>query len=203
MITSLSQWVEFLRRADTGIAFPLVIFGLGLMLFGWRMWKVTVMLAYGLIGAALGTIAAGESPYQLGFSIAGAIVLAAVSFYPVQKAVAVLGGLIGAGISHFYFSRVALNEVMQWSLCIASFVAFTGFSFLSKQRVVIFVTAFLGAVLLMSGLAAWMMSVPAFFGTVQAMANNSMLVVPFLLLVPTVMSSFYQIAEVRRLQIEL
>ena len=29
------------------------------------------------------------------------------------------------------------------------------------------------------------------------------IVVPFLLLVPTVMSSFYQIAEVRRLQVEL
>jgi len=28
-------------------------------------------------------------------------------------------------------------------------------------------------------------------------------VVPFLVLVPTVMSAFYQIAEVRRLQIEL
>lgn len=203
MITSINDWVAFLKNSDSAIGFPLVIFGLGLMLFGWRMWKVTVVLAYGLIGAVLGAIAAGESEHQIAFAVAGAVVLAAVSVYPVHYAVAVLGGLIGAGISHFYLSRVSLNEIMHWSLCGACFVAFTGFSFLGKQRVVIFVTAFLGAVLLMSGLAAWAMSIPAFFGTVRAMASNSIIVVPFLLLVPTVMSTFYQIAEVRRLQIEL
>jgi len=47
------------------------------------------------------------------------------------------------------------------------------------------------------------MSMDAFYSTVRAMASNSIIVVPFLLLVPTVMSSFYQIAEVRRLQAEL
>jgi hypothetical protein len=203
MITSINDWVAFLKNSDSAIGFPLVIFGLGLMLFGWRMWKVTVVMAYGLIGAILGAIVAGDGQNQLGFALVGAMVLAAVSAYPVHQAVAVLGGLIGAGISHFYLSRVSLNEIMHWSLCGACFVAFTGFSVLGKQRVVIFVTAFLGAVLLMSGLAAWAMSIPAFFGTVRAMAGNSMIVVPFLLLVPTVMSTFYQIAEVRRLQVEL
>lgn len=203
MITSVSDWVAFLKNSNSALGFPLVVFGLTLMLFGWRMWKVTVVLAYALIGAALGAIAAGQSEHQAWFAIAGAVVLAAVSVYPVHYAVAVLGGLIGAGISHFYLERISLNEIMHWSLCAAAFVAFTGFSFLSKQRVVIFVTAFLGAVLLMSGLAAWVMSLDSFYGTVRALASNSMIVVPFLLLVPTVMSSFYQIAEVRRLQVEL
>ncbi len=203
MITSVGDWVAFLKNSDSAMGFPLVIFGLALMLFGWRMWKLTVVLAYALIGAALGAIASGQSEHQAIFAAVGAVVLAAVSIYPVHQAVAVLGGLIGVGISHFYLSRISLNEIMQWSLCGASFVAFTGFSFLGKQRVVIFVTAFLGAVLLMSGLATWAMSIQSFYGTVRALASNSMIVVPFLLIVPTVMSSFYQIAEVRRLQVEL
>jgi hypothetical protein len=203
LITSISDWVAFLKTSNSALGFPLVIFGLALMLFGWRMWKVTVVLAYGLIGAILGAIAAGQSEHQALFAAAGAVLLAAVSVYPVHQAVAVLGGLIGAGISHFYLQRIALNEIMHWSLCGAAFVAFTGFSVLGKQRVVIFVTAFLGAVLLMSGLATWVMSIHSFYGTVRALASNSMIVVPFLLLVPTVMSSFYQIAEVRRLQAEM
>jgi len=203
LITSVGDWVAFLKNSDSALGFPLVIFGLALMLFGWRMWKVTVVLAYALIGAALGATAAGQSEHQIFFAGAGAVILAAVSVYPVHQAVAVLGGLIGAGISHFYLSRISLNEIMHWSLCGAAFVAFTGFSVLGKQRVVIFVTAFLGAVLLMSGLATWAMSAHSFYGTVQALANNSLIVVPFLLLVPTVMSTFYQIAEVRRLQVEL
>ncbi len=203
MITSVNDWVEFLRSSDSTMGFPLVIFGLSLMLFGWRMWKVTVILAYGLIGGVLGAIVAGQSEQQVVFAIAGAIILAVVSAFPVHQAVAVLGGLIGAGISHFYLSRISLNDIMHWSLCGAAFVAFTGFSFLGKQRVVIFVTAFLGAVLLMSGVATWMMSLHSFYGTVNALARNSVIVVPFVLLVPTVMSCFYQIAEVRRLQVEL
>lgn len=203
MITSINDWVAFLKTSDSALGFPLVIFGLALMLFGWRMWKVTVVLAYALIGAALGAIVGGQNEHQTAFAAVGAVVLAAVSVYPVQYAVAVLGGLIGAGIAHFYLARISLNEIMHWSFCGAAFVAFTGFSFLGKQRVVIFVTAFLGAVLLMSGLTAWAMSIHTFYGTVRALANNSVIVVPFLLLVPTVMSSFYQIAEVRRLQVEL
>lgn len=203
MITSINDWIAFLRGSNSAVGFPLVVFGLALMLFGWRMWKVTVILAYGLIGAVLGAIVAGQTENQVIFSIAGAVILAVVSAFPVHQAVAVLGGLIGAGISHFYLSRISLNEMMHWSLCGAAFVAFTGFSFLGKQRVVIFVTAFLGAVLLMSGLATWAMSVHSFYGTVNALARNSMIVVPFLLLVPTVMSCFYQIAEVHRLQVEL
>lgn len=203
MITSVNDWVAFLKNSNSAMGFPLVVFGLTLMLFGWRMWKVTVVLAYALIGAALGAIVAGQSEQQALFAGAGAVILAAISVYPVHQAVAVLGGLIGAGITHFYLSRISLNEIMHWSFCGASFVAFTGFSVLGKQRVVIFVTAFLGAVLLMSGLAAWVMSIHSFYGTVRALASNSIIVVPFLLLVPTVMSSFYQIAEVRRLQVEL
>lgn len=203
MITSVGDWVAFLRSSSNAIGFPLVIFGLALMLFGWRMWKLTVIMAYALIGAILGTIVAGQGEQQVAFAAIGAVLLAAVSVYPVHHAVAVLGGLIGASITHLYLNKLNLGEIMHWSLCGASFVAFTGFSFLGKQRVVIFVTAFLGAILLMSGLATWAMSMPAFYGTVRALASNSFIVVPFLLLVPTVMSAFYQIAEVRRLQVEL
>lgn len=203
MITSVGDWVSFLKSSSNAVGFPLVVFGLALMLFGWRMWKLTVVLAYALIGAVLGTIAAGQGDKQIIFASVGAVLLAAVSVYPVHQAVAVLGGLIGGAITHFYLGMMNLNPIIHWSLCGAGFVAFTGFSFLGKQRVVIFVTAFLGAILLISGLATWAMSMPSFYGTVRAMASNSIIVVPFLLLVPTVMSAFYQIAEVRRLQVEL
>jgi hypothetical protein len=74
---------------------------------------------------------------------------------------------------------------------------------LNRQHVVILVTAFLGAVLVVSGLATWIIDMPALYGTVRAMTTGSAIVLPFVLLVPTVMSSFYQIAEVRRLHIEL
>jgi len=203
VIMSVSDWVAFLRSADQSLGFPLVICGLGLMLFGWRMWKICVVLSFGLIGAVVGAVVTDGSDNQLMFTIAGAVGLAVLSFYPAHHALSLLGGLIGAGIVHFYTSPLRLDPIVHWSVCGAALVGFSAYSFLSRQRVVIFVTAFLGAVLLMSGLATWAMSMPAFFGTVRAMASYSLIVVPFLLMVPTVMSGFYQIAEVRRLQIDL
>lgn len=203
MITSVNDWITFLRSTDSAIAFPLVICGLGLMLFGWRMWKACVVLAFGLIGAVAGGIVAGQSENQAMFAIVGAVLFGVVSSYPVRQALAVLGGLIGVGVTHFYISPLILNEIVHWSLCATAFIVFAGYSLLSKQRVVIFVTAFLGAVLLMSGLAAWVMSMPVFFDTVRALTSYSMIVVPFLLVVPAAMSCFYQIAEVHRLQLDL
>ncbi len=203
VMMSVSDWVAFLRSSDSAIGFPLVICGLGLMLFGWRMWRVCVVLSFGLIGAVIGAgIAEGSSNQSL-FAILGAVLLGALSFYPAHQAVSVLGGLIGAGIVHLYVTRLHLDPVVHWSLFGAAFVGFAAYSFLSRRRVVIFVTAFFGAVLLMSGLASWVMSMPVFFGTMRGLASYSLIVVPFLLLVPTVMSCFYQIAEVRRLQIDL
>ncbi len=203
MSISLNDWIGFLRTSHSAIGFPMIICGLGLMLFGWRLWKICVILAFGLIGVALGVIVNGHGENRALFGMAGGLILAAVSYYPVRQAVAVLGGLIGTGVTHFYLTPLRLDPVIHWSLCGSAFVAFSAYSFLTKQRVVIFVTAFLGAILLMSGLATWAMSVPAFFQTMRSMASYSVIVLPFLLLVPTVMSCFYQIAEVRRLQIEL
>ena len=82
-------------------------------------------------------------------------------------------------------------------------IACTAFAFLNRQQIVIVVTAFLGATLLMSGLATWIMQAPAFYGTLRQMATGSAIVLPFILIVPTVMSSFYQTAEVRRLNVDL
>ena len=90
----------------------------------------------------------------------------------------------------------------EWGGVGAAFVACTAFAVINRRHVVILVTAFLGALLLLSGLTSWAMNVPGVLGTFRSMAAWSVVVVPFLVLVPMVMSCFYQIAEVRRLRIE-
>ena len=56
MITSVEGWVGFLRDSHFVGGVPLVAAGVGLMLFGWRMWKASVVLAF----AVIGTIAAAH-----------------------------------------------------------------------------------------------------------------------------------------------
>jgi len=202
MITSMNDWLSVLRGSHSAVAVPLIVGGLGLMLFGWRLWKVCVVLAFGLIGAGVGAYFAGPNEDQALYAVGCGAALAMLSYWPANYSVAVLGGAIGAGVADFYLSAIHLTGATLWAADGTAFIACTAFAYLNRRHVVILVTAFLGAVLVMSGLTAWVMASPMLFGTVRSMAAWSVIVVPFLLLVPTVMSCFYQIAEVRRLQID-
>lgn len=203
VITSLDEWVSFLQSSHRVAGFPLIVGGLGLMLFGWRMWRLCVILSFALIGAIIGHYVAGPRNDQTFYSLVGAVVLGLVAYFPAVYALSLLGGSIAAVISFYYLTALGMDGVTLWALVVAVLGAGTATAWLNRRHVVIVVTAFLGAVLLISGLASWAMAMPAFFSTVRTMSAGSFIVVPFLLLVPTVMSCFYQVAEVRRLHIQL
>ncbi len=203
MITSVQDWLSLLRNSHSATGFPLIVSGLALMMFGWRLWKVSVVLAFGVIGTMVGGFLIGPRDDQWTYAIACGVLLGLLSYWPVKYSIAVLGGVIGAGVTHFYLDRLGLTGGMLWGGSGAAFFACTAMAVLNRRHVVILVTSFLGAVLVLSGLTTWLMTMPMFFGTLRAMAAWSVIVVPFLVLVPTVMSCFYQMAEVRRLQVEL
>lgn len=202
MTVSVQDWISLLRDGHGAAGIPLIVGGLSLMLFGWRLWKVCVVLAFGLIGTLIGAQLVGPSDRQMTYALVCGIILGLVSYWPGHISIAVLGGIIGGGVIHFYLESMNLSGWTLWGGVGAAFVACTAFAVINRRHVVILVTAFLGAMLLLSGLTSWAMNVPGVLGTFRSMAAWSVIVVPFLVLVPTVMSCFYQIAEVRRLRIE-
>lgn len=181
----------------------MVAAGLGLMLFGWRMWKICVLISFGLIGVVATAYLIGSSPNQVLFAACGGLALAFAAYHPAKHAVALLGGVIAAFVAHLYLLMFNLEPGTLWGLTGAIMVGGTAYSVINRRRIVIFVTAFIGAVLLVSGVASWALAFPGFFSTVRYLAERSMIVIPFILLVPTAMSCFYQISEVRRVQAEL
>jgi len=200
---SLDDWLLYLRQSQSAVGFPLVVAGLGLMLFGWRMWKVCVMLSYALLGAAFGAWIVGPCDGQWLYALAAGAGLGLVSYWPVNYAVSVLGGLIGAGMVTYSLANLGVAGTALLASGGAAFIGCAAFAFLNRQHVVIVVTAFLGAALLVSGLTAWVVNLPGLYGTLRAMAAGSAIVIPFIVAVPTVVSSFYQLAEVRRLHVDL
>ncbi len=203
MLMNIDQWLNILKHSHSTAGIPLLVGGLGLMLFGWRMWKLCVMASFGLIGAGLGAWLAGPGGDQLSYAIGGGAALGLASYWPAKYAVSLLGGLIGAlfvmqSVSAMGFSGSALLIVGGTAL-----MACTAVSHLNRQYVIIIVTAFLGATLLLSGLCVWVMDMPGLWGTLRSMASGSLVVLPFLILVPTVVSAFYQLAELRRTHADL
>ena len=195
MITSLSDWLAFLKSSDMIVGFPLMVAGATLMLFGWRMWRVCVVIAFGLGGVAIGAGLAGSGTNQLWCAFGCGIVLAALSYWPVNYSLAVLGGVIGGATVMQLLNSMGAHGPISWILFALAALACAALAFINRQLVVIAVTSFLGAVLLISGLTVLVMSAPSLYGVV---ASHSAFAVPFGLLVPTVMSCFYQIAEVHR-----
>jgi len=204
MITSIADWMAFLKESDRLIGFPLLVIGAALMLFGWRLWKICVLLSFGLIGAGLAT-RYGQSfaENQWALVLVSGIGLAGLSYCFVHQAVAVLGGLIGGMAVMLFLSDLRIDGAILWICTAVGVIGALAYAIINRRLVVIFVTAILGAVLCISGLAVFVMLSPVLYGTVLSMAAGSVIVLPFILLVPTVMSCFFQVAEVHRLQIEL
>ena len=199
----IDEWVSLLRVSHGAAGVPLIVGGLGLMLFGWRLWKICVILSFGVIGTIVGLYVMGPTTNQWPFALCCGGVLGLVSYYPVRFAISTLGGLIVAGIVHFYLVNLNVEGAALWVASATAFLGGTAFSVINRRHVVIVVTSFLGAVLLVSGISTWVMSTPALMGAAKQMAASSMVVIPFLLLVPMVMSCFYQVAEVHRLRADL
>lgn len=202
MPSSLGDLQMLLRSSGAAVSFPLLVAGAGLMLFGWRMWRVCVVLTYALVGAVLVVALTPDNDDQWFYALIAAAVLGAASYWPGRYAVALLGGLLGGGSTTAYLHDCGVSGSTLWFVGAAAGFAALGYAFINRQHVIVLITAFLGAALLVSGLAGLVMLSPALFGTFRSMAAYSAIVLPFLLLVPTVMSSFYQISEMRRLHVE-
>jgi len=196
MITSLPDWAAFLRSTDKIISLPLILGGLGMMFFGWRLWKGCVVISFGLIGFGLGIHFFEGNPHQLEYSLGIAGVLATLSYWPVNYALALLGGLVGAATLWQTLSSAGFTGAVLWILVGIALLAATALAFINRQLIVIALTAFEGSVLLVSGMAAVIMTMPALDAAFSA---HSGFAIAFGLLVPTVMSCFYQVAEVHRL----
>ncbi len=203
MSESVNDWLIFLRNADHLIGFPLLVGGAALMLFGFRMWRFCVVVSFGLIGAALTASFLEAGSRQIICAVAAGVVLAAVTYRPARYAAAVLGGMIIA----FMVGYVLENSGMQGSAFVftvlATLLVGTAYAFINRQLVIVFVTSMLGATLLVSGVAALVMAWPNFYGTVTSLGSTNSFVGPFLIVVPAVVSCFYQVGEVNRTHSEV
>jgi len=199
VIPSLSEWTGFLRSSDALIGLPLVMAGIVLILLGWRMWRISLAVTYALLGFAVVTVYGDAAEQQLMYGVVGGLVLAIISGVLANQAVCVLGGIVGAGISHKVLAGVGLTDAALWAATGLSLLIFSAIAFINRRKVVIVVTSFQGAVLLISGLAVFIMANPWFNAFFRGAANwATAIFIPFVVMVPTVIGCFLQVADIRR-----
>ncbi len=195
---NLPQWVMWLRGLHALVGLPMVILGLAFMLGGWRMGRVLVVLTLAALGGWTGLAFAAYHSQSLVLGAGGAVLLGVLGVVLKQHAPSVLGGLIGTGMLMQFLGPLGLPE---WASAVAvglMFVCVAAWCLPYQQTVVIVITAFEGAALLVSGLVPILACWPYLFRFLESTNHASWVFFPFMILVPTAVGSFLQIADSRR-----
>lgn len=203
MATSLTSWMIYLRVSDTLICVPLLVTGCAVMFYGWRIWRFCIVTAFGLIGFFLGHLVISDSSLQGAGSIAMGAAFALATYKPAKYAAGLLGGLVIAFLVIYVLEDLGFRGGSLWMSGAASVFMGAAYSFINRKLVIIGVTASMGAGLLLSGMTVLLMEWDVVYGNVKALATDSAIVLPFLIMVPTFMSALHQLSEMRRLNIEL
>jgi hypothetical protein len=198
VITNIQNWVIYLQNSSELIGVPLLLVGVVLALGGWRIRKVTIPASFGLIGGLIGMLVGEPSGQEWLYALLYGVVLGVAGHVLGARGVGLLGGLIGAGIVNCLAEHFGLEGAILWVVTLIGLSVFTAVSFLDVRQVVILITSFEGAVLVVSACVAFFSSVPWVANQFRGTAWGWALIVPFLLLVPTVIGTLLQTADARQ-----
>jgi hypothetical protein len=114
------------------------------------------------------------------------------------NAVPLLGGIIGAGVLMQILASLGLDHWPLWISTALSLGCVAALCYAHPRHVVIIITSFEGAAILLSGLIPILSASPVIFRFFQGMSRNSNIFLPFLLMVPTMVGVFLQMADSHR-----
>lgn len=192
------QTLEFWKGCDSLLGLPLAAAGLVLMLAGWRLWQPAVVLAFAAIGAGF---AVQFGPQTIGpalRAVLGAVALGAAGVRPMRYSVPILGGLLGAAVVAMLLGPLGLPDAALWIAGGLAFLSLAAVSHVYRQQVVILVTAFEGAVLVLFALFVVSGNPQSFMYSAGHLIQGSTLLLPFAVIVPTVVGLALQLADASR-----
>ena len=200
---SRAEYVDGLGSVGTLEAVALVAAGGLFLVYGFRYFKMLVpanAAAVGaLCGAYLGTrMGSSNMPLVLGTS--GAVLTAALAWLTMRYAVGIMGALAGGlvGLGLWHLTGAALNREGMlphaWAGGVVGMVVVGMLTFVLFRNTVMIFTAVQGAIMIVSGVCAVLVSRPSFGQSVRdALVGNEYLLL-VLIGVPAVMGFSVQFA---------
>lgn len=198
MVDTVENWVRYLQQSGVLIGLPLLLGGVILALGGWRIRKAAVPASFGLIGILIGLLLGKGSGQDWLYAAVGFVVLGAVGCLLGDRTVALLGGLIGAGVFNYLAEGLGFSGAGLWAITAIGMMACAALSFINLRQVVIVVTSFEGAVLVVSASVAFFAGVPWIANRFRGTSWCWSLVVLFMLMVPTVIGAMMQMADAKQ-----
>ncbi len=161
--------VDYINSISTmNLALAIVLFACGLvyLLNGWKVFKILVVVNAALLGGFLGDrfgamLATGNTPTFT--AIAGALLLAVLSWPLMKFAVSLMGGLAGSFLGYSLWNCVAVGTGQgppaehAWAGALIGLITLGLLAFLIFKLVVMIFTSLQGSLMTVSGLLALLM----------------------------------------------
>ena len=173
-------WLQAIIAISVGVVY---------LLYGWRIFKVLVIICFGLIGLFVGIQLGAKFQKELLGGIIGLFLLAGVSIPLMRWAVSMLGAVAGGILSGGIWYAFELPQKYIWAGAIIGMVAGGMIAFIAFKVAVMLFTSLSGGVLIVTGMLALFYQYESLqetpTETVRQMLYNHNWFMPVLLLVPT------------------
>lgn len=176
-------------------AVTFISFGTVCLFYGWRVFKVLVVISFALLGLAFGItltdkLSNGNGQFLGG--MAGLGVMAVASVPLMRWAVSILGAVAGGILTAGLWYACKLPEQYIWAGALIGIVAGGMISFIVFRIAVMLFSSMGGSLLIVTGLLALLYLWPATAKPVEGLFFTAKWFLPLALLVPTAVGIFLQ-----------
>jgi hypothetical protein len=176
-------------------ALTFISFGAVCLLYGWRVFKILVVISFALLGLFFGVAAtdkiSGENHRLLG-GLVGLCLAGALSVPLMRWAVSVLGAIAGGIVTSGIWYACGLTETYIWAGALVGIVAGGMISFIIFRIAVMLFSSLAGSSLISVGMLALLYLYPETKEQVQELVFTEKWFLPVVLLAPTVVGLICQ-----------
>ncbi len=176
-------------------ALTFISFGAVCLVYGWRVFKMLVVISFGLLGLILGLtvsdkVSGGDS--QILGGLIGLGLLAALSVPLMRWAVSILGAVAGGTLTSGIWYACGLTEKYIWAGALIGIVAGGMISFIIFRVAVILFSSLGGSVLMATGILALLYLYPQTTEKVEELIFTQKWFLPTMLMAPTLVGVILQ-----------
>lgn len=184
--------LDWCLHMNAGLAALLIALGIIYLLFGFKIFRVLMMLNAAALGAAVGFAVGQRTDLGLALMVLCGFVAAAVTWPLMKWAIAILGGLSGALLGACVWQTCGLDPHFAWSGALTGLVLFGLLSFILFRGSVTMYMCLQGAAMLILGVLGMLCK----YDQVAPKVTNTMALRPFLLpmavIIPAIIGMLYQ-----------
>jgi len=176
-------------------ALTFISFGAVCLMYGWRIFKLLVVISFALVGMAGGVIAAakisGENHQMLG-GFAGLVLFAVISIPLMRWAISILGAVAGGILTAGLWYAFELPEQYIWAGALVGIVAGGMIAFITLKHAIMLFSSLGGSTLVVVGLLAMLYLYPDTTDQVKELVFNKKWFLPVVLTIPTAIGFILQ-----------